>query len=48
MALLDVRCMSSAPMVYSVETMIMIIVLDLERVIAIYPGGKHAPWDRAA
>lgn len=35
MAVLDVRCMSSAPMVYSLGTIIMIIFLDLVRVITI-------------
>lgn len=35
MAVLDVRCMSIAPMVYSVGTIIMIIFLDLVRVITL-------------
>lgn len=35
MAVLDVRCMSGATMVYSLGTIIMIIFLDLVRVITI-------------
>lgn len=35
MAVLDVRCMSGATMVYSVGTIIMIIFLDLVRVITL-------------
>lgn len=35
MAVLDVRCMSGATMVYSLGTIIMIIFLDLVRVITL-------------